>query len=60
MGHCRDAIAPFAPKIGAAGLRAMLGAGEALSTAANGELSQDEPHSELHSTIIAVTERHAG
>lgn len=59
LTHCRDALAPFAPTIGQAGLRAMLGAAEALSAAAaNGELRQDEAQEELYETVVAVVRRY--
>ncbi|MGF9563450.1 TetR/AcrR family transcriptional regulator [Neorhizobium sp. JUb45] len=59
LTHCRDALGPFAPRIGQAGLLAMLGAAEALSAAAaNGELQQEEAQDELYETIVAMVRRH--
>lgn len=59
LAHCREALLPFAPKIRLAGLRAMLGAAEALSAAvANGELQQADAQEELYETIIAMAKRH--
>ncbi len=58
MDVCRNALAPFAPKIGLAGLRAMLGAAEALSgSAANGELDASEAQDELYQSIVAMVKR---
>lgn len=58
MDVCRDALAPFATKIGLPGLRAMLGAAEALSgAAANGELDASEAQDELYQTIVAMVTR---
>lgn len=57
---CRSALAPFAKgaQIGAAGLRAMLGAAEALSHAATtGEITATEAQDELFATIVAMVER---
>ncbi|WP_248751694.1 TetR/AcrR family transcriptional regulator [Pseudomonas sp. MWU15-20650] len=60
LDKCRDALAPFAPtgSISQAGLRAMLGAAEALShAAANGEISREEAQQELLATIVAMVNR---
>lgn len=60
MEKCRSALAPFAKgaQIGAAGLRAMLGAAEALSHAATtGEITATEAQDELFATIVAMVER---
>lgn len=57
---CRSALAPFAKgaQIGAAGLRAMLGAAEALSHAATtAEITPAEAQDELFATIVAMVER---
>lgn len=61
MAICRDALVPFAPAIGLAGLRAMLGAAEALSgAAASGELDAVQAQDELYQTIVAMALRNAG
>ncbi|MET0312158.1 MAG: TetR/AcrR family transcriptional regulator [Burkholderiaceae bacterium] len=59
LGKCRDALQPFARQpIGAAGLRVLLGAAEAVSyAAAAGELPPDEAESELFETILAMVKR---
>jgi len=60
LNKCRTALAPFAGtgEIKAAGLRAMLGAAEALShAAANGEITAVQAQDELFETIIAMVER---
>jgi AcrR family transcriptional regulator len=60
---CRDALAPFAPAgaVSPAGLRAMLGAAEALSAAAaHEELSAAEARAELAETIVAMVSRRRG
>lgn len=60
---CRSALAPFAQAgfIVPAGLWAMLGAAEALSTAAaNGDLTAAEAQAELAETIIAMVARTRG
>ncbi|MEO4017490.1 TetR/AcrR family transcriptional regulator [Pseudomonas rossensis] len=62
LNKCRTALAPFAGsgEIKPAGLRAMLGAAEALShAAANGEISAVQAQDELYETIIAMVERSA-
>lgn len=62
MEKCRLALAPFtgAGVIPPAGLRAMLGAAEALSTAAaTGEITAAQAQRELFDTIVAMVERHA-
>lgn len=59
---CRHALAPFAAgqPIGAAALRAMLGAAEALShAAANGEISAPQAEDELFEIIRALVQRSA-
>ncbi|MGA9703488.1 TetR/AcrR family transcriptional regulator [Pseudomonas sp.] len=60
LAKCRDALAPFAAggKVPQAGLRAMLGAAEALSqAAASGEVSREEAQQELLATILAMVNR---
>ncbi|MBC8996947.1 TetR/AcrR family transcriptional regulator [Pseudomonas sp. N40(2020)] len=62
LEKCRSVLAPFASggQITQAGLRAMLGAAEALShAAANREISAEEASNELFATIIALVERAA-
>jgi AcrR family transcriptional regulator len=62
LDKCRDALAPFSPSgsVSQAGLRAMLGAAEALShAAASGELSREEAQQELLATILAMVNRGA-
>ncbi|MFJ2486685.1 TetR/AcrR family transcriptional regulator [Pseudomonas sp. NPDC087639] len=62
LEKCRSVLAPFANggQITQAGLRAMLGAAEALShAAANREISAEEASDELFATIIALVERAA-
>ena len=62
LNKCRSALAPFAGtgEITAAGLRAMLGAAEALSqAAATGEISAVQAQDELFETIVAMVERGA-
>lgn len=62
MEKCRAALAPFAGsgKVSVAGLRAMLGAAEALSyAAANGEITATEAQEELAETIVAMVRRGA-
>src|SRR5688500_7440183 len=58
----RNVLAPFARTgvIASAGLRAMLGAAEALSHAASsGEITPDEAKNELFETIVAMVDRSA-
>ncbi|MBT2333106.1 TetR/AcrR family transcriptional regulator [Variovorax paradoxus] len=60
LQKCRALLAPFAPgkDIGTAGLRAMLGAADALSyAAAMDELSASQAKQELHETIVAMVSR---
>ena len=60
LEKCRDALSPFAcgGSISQAGLRAMLGAAEALShAAANGEISREEAQQELLATILGMVNR---
>lgn len=60
LGKCHDALAPFAVDgvIGQAGLRAMLGAADALSqAAASGEISPLEAQEELFASIKAMVNR---
>jgi AcrR family transcriptional regulator len=60
LAKCRDALVPFAPggNLPQAGLRAMLGAAEALSqAAASGEVSREEAQQELLATILAMVNR---
>ncbi|MBU6960266.1 TetR/AcrR family transcriptional regulator [Pseudomonas sp. CVAP len=62
MNKCRIALAPFARAgdIAPAGLRAMLGAAEALShAAATGEITPAQAQDELFETIIAMVDRSA-
>lgn len=62
LDKCRNALAPFAAPgiIAAAGLRAMLGAAEALSNAAaSGEISREQARDELFETMVAMVERSA-
>lgn len=60
LEKCRALLAPFAPgkDIGLAGLRAMLGAAEALSyAAAVDEISASQAKQELLETIVAMVSR---
>lgn len=60
LDKCRDVLTPFAPSgtVSQAGLRAMLGAAEALShAAANGEISREEAQQELQASISAMVNR---
>lgn len=60
LEKCRVLLAPFAPgkDIGVAGLRAMLGAAEALSyAAAVDEISESQAKQELLETIVAMVSR---
>lgn len=59
LAKCRALLEPFANgALNAAGLRGMLGAADALSTAAaNGELASDEAKDELAATIEAMVRR---
>ncbi|MDO7926207.1 TetR/AcrR family transcriptional regulator [Pseudomonas sp. KFB-139] len=60
LEKCRNALAPFSPSgvISQAGLRAMLGAAEALSNAAaSAEITSAQAKAELLETIIAMVER---
>ena len=60
MNKCRMALAPFAGAgaITSAGLRAMLGAAEALShAAAAGEITPEQAQDELFDTIVAMVDR---
>lgn len=60
LEKCRQALAPFAPRgdIGAAGLRVLVGAAEALSqAAAAGELEAGRAKDELQATIVAMVLR---
>lgn len=60
LNKCRDALLPFAPggNVPQAGLRAMLGAAEALShAAASGEISREEAQQELLATIMGMVNR---
>ncbi|AZD60269.1 Transcriptional regulator, AcrR family [Pseudomonas chlororaphis subsp. aurantiaca] len=62
LEKCRAALAPFAAPgvIATAGLRAMLGAAEALShAAATGEISREQARDELFESIVAMVERSA-
>ena len=62
LEKCRIALAPFAPAgtIAPAGLRAMLGAAEALSyAAATGEITAAQAEAELYETIVAMVARRA-
>ena len=57
LDKCRDALSPFG-RINQAGLRAMLGAAEALSqAAASGEISREEAQQELLAIILAMVNR---
>lgn len=63
LDKCRAVLEPFVGGAGLsqAGLRAMLGAAEALSdAAANGEISADEAKQELFVNIVAMVTRAAG
>ncbi|WP_060510945.1 TetR/AcrR family transcriptional regulator [Pseudomonas sp. NBRC 111124] len=60
LDKCRAALADFAPSgaIGAAGMRLLVGAAEALSqAAAAGELEVGQAKDELQAAIIAMVER---
>ncbi|MEG0063479.1 MAG: TetR/AcrR family transcriptional regulator, partial [Pseudomonas sp.] len=60
LEKCRSVLTPHANggQINQAGLRAMLGAAEALSNAAaNGEISAEQASDELYATIMAMVER---
>ncbi|MGK6310804.1 TetR/AcrR family transcriptional regulator [Variovorax sp. DT-64] len=60
LQKCRALLAPFAPgkDVGVAGLRAMLGAAEALSyAAAVDEISASEAKQELRETIVEMVSR---
>ncbi|MDD0968813.1 MULTISPECIES: TetR/AcrR family transcriptional regulator [Pseudomonas] len=62
LEKCRNVLSPFADgaEIRQAGLRAMLGAAEALSqAAATDEISAEQARDELLATIIAMVERAA-
>lgn len=62
LEKCRIALAPFAGSgtIAPAGLRAMLGAAEALSyAAATGEITAAQAKAELYETIVAMVARSA-
>ncbi|MFW6752122.1 TetR/AcrR family transcriptional regulator [Pseudomonas glycinae] len=62
LEKCRNVLSPFADgaEIGQPGLRAMLGAAEALSqAAATDEISAEQARDELLATIIAMVERAA-
>ncbi|MGY2266828.1 TetR/AcrR family transcriptional regulator [Pseudomonas sp. I8001] len=62
LGKCRDALSPFAVDgvIGQPGLRAMLGAADALShAAASGEISPLEAQQELFASIKSMVSRGA-
>jgi AcrR family transcriptional regulator len=62
LEKCRTVLAPFSKTgvIASPGLRAMLGAAEALShAAATGEITPDEAKNELFETIIAMVDRSA-
>ncbi|WP_339436698.1 MULTISPECIES: TetR/AcrR family transcriptional regulator [unclassified Pseudomonas] len=57
LDKCRAALSPFG-RLSQAGLRAMLGAAEALSqAAASGEISREEAQQELLATILAMVNR---
>jgi AcrR family transcriptional regulator len=63
LGKCRAVLEPFTVSgaLTQAGLRAMLGAAEALSNAAaTGEISAGEAKEELYLIIVAMVERTAG
>lgn len=60
LEKCRRLLAPFAPgrRIGQPGLRAMLGAAEALAyAAARGEITASQAKAELQQTILAMVAR---
>jgi len=60
LDKCRTALAPFARTgtLAPAGLRAMLGAAEALShAAATGEITAAQAQDELFETIVAMVDR---
>ena len=62
LDKCRAVLQPYAGTkvLSQAGLRAMLGAAEALSNAAaTGEINADEAKRELFITIVAMVERNA-
>ncbi|WP_085687457.1 MULTISPECIES: TetR/AcrR family transcriptional regulator [unclassified Pseudomonas] len=62
LEKCRNVLSPFADgaEIGQPGLRAMLGAAEALSqAAATDEISAEQARDELFATILAMVERAA-
>jgi AcrR family transcriptional regulator len=62
MDKCRAALAPFAGSgtIASPGLRAMLGAAEALSfAAASGDITPTQAQNELFETIVAMVARNA-
>lgn len=63
LAKCRDALSPFAPggTVSQVGLRAVLGAAEALSqAAASGEVSREEAQQELLETLLAMVNRGRG
>lgn len=60
MDRCREALAGFSPSgtVGAAGMRLLLGAADALSqAAAAGELEAGQAKAELQAAIVAMVER---
>ncbi|WP_410481773.1 TetR/AcrR family transcriptional regulator [Pseudomonas plecoglossicida] len=60
MDRCREALARFSPSgtVGAAGMRLLLGAADALSqAAAAGELEAGQAKAELQAAIVAMVER---
>lgn len=60
LEKCHNALSPFAAggSVSRAGLRAMLGAAEALShAAATGEISREEAQQELLATILGMVKR---
>ncbi|WP_347905317.1 TetR/AcrR family transcriptional regulator [Pseudomonas purpurea] len=62
LNKCRVALSPFTSEgaIAPAGLRAMLGAAEALShAAATGEITPGQAQDELFETIVAMVDRSA-
>lgn len=62
LDKCRNALAPFAGsgEIRPAGLRAMLGAAEALSNAAaTGEITSAQAQDELYDIIVGMVDRNA-
>ncbi len=62
LGKCRNVLAPFAGsgEIRPAGLRAMLGAAEALShAAAKGEINAADAQEELFEIIVGMVERNS-